>query len=84
MSVCVLSIYSHTCLNNHPFWTLWQETADAEMKLLKISPAKPGASQNKASHKCKTEQGRKLAWFGHVTRHDSFSKTILLGTLDGW
>ena len=24
---------------------------------------------------------RKLAWFGHVTRHDSLSKTILLGTL---
>ena len=24
----------------------------------------------------------KLAWFGHVTRHDNFSKTILQGTLE--
>ena len=23
------------------------------------------------------------SWFGHVTRHDSFSKTILQGTLEG-
>ena len=26
---------------------------------------------------------RKLAWFGHVTRHDSLSKTILHGTFEG-
>ena len=26
---------------------------------------------------------RKLAWFGHVTRHDSLSKTILHGTMEG-
>ena len=26
-----------------------------------------------------TVKRRKLAWFGHVTRHDSLSKTILLG-----
>ena len=26
---------------------------------------------------------RKLAWLGHVARHDSLSKTILQGTLDG-
>ena len=26
---------------------------------------------------------RKLAWLGHVTRHDSFSKTILQGPLEG-
>ena len=26
---------------------------------------------------------RKLAWFRHVTRHDSLSKTILQGTLEG-
>ena len=26
---------------------------------------------------------RKLAWFGHVMRHDRLSKTILQGTLDG-
>ena len=25
----------------------------------------------------------KLAWFGHNTRHDSLSKTILQGTLEG-
>ena len=30
-----------------------------------------------------TVQRRKLAWFGHVTRHDSLSKTILQGTLEG-
>ena len=29
-------------------------------------------------------QRRKLAWFGHVTRHDSLSKTILQGTMEGW
>ena len=27
-----------------------------------------------------TVERRKLAWFGHVTRHNSFSKTILQGT----
>ena len=26
----------------------------------------------------------KLAWFRHVTRHNSLSKTILQGTLEGW
>ena len=30
-----------------------------------------------------TVKRRKLAWFGHVTRHDSLSKTILQGTLEG-
>ena len=25
----------------------------------------------------------KLAWFGHVTRHDSLSRTIPRGTLEG-
>ena len=30
-----------------------------------------------------TVKGRKLAWFEHVTRHDSLSKTILQGTLEG-
>ena len=27
-----------------------------------------------------TVERRKLAWFGHVTRHDSLYKTILQGT----
>ena len=31
-----------------------------------------------------TVERRKLAWFGHVTRHDSLSKTIPQGTLAGW
>ena len=30
-----------------------------------------------------TVERRKLAWFGHVTRPDSLSKTILQGTLEG-
>ena len=30
-----------------------------------------------------TVKRRKLAWFGHVTRHNSLSKTILQGTLEG-
>ena len=30
-----------------------------------------------------TVKRRKLAWFGHVTRHDSLSKTILQGTSEG-
>ena len=30
-----------------------------------------------------TVMRRKLAWFGHVTHHDSLSKTILQGTLEG-
>ena len=30
-----------------------------------------------------TVKRRKLAWFGDVTRHDSLSKTILQGTLQG-
>ena len=29
-----------------------------------------------------TDKRWKLAWFGHVTRHDSLSKTILRGTLE--
>ena len=31
-----------------------------------------------------TVRRRKLAWFRHVTRHDSLSKTIVQGTLEGW
>ena len=31
-----------------------------------------------------TVKRRKLAWFGHVTRHESLSKTILQGTVEGW
>ena len=31
-----------------------------------------------------TVKRRKLAWFIHVTRHDSLSKPILQGTLEGW
>ena len=30
-----------------------------------------------------TVKRRKLAWFGHVTRHDSLSKTTFRGTLEG-
>ena len=30
-----------------------------------------------------TVKGRKLAWYGCVTRHDILSKTILQGTLEG-
>ena len=30
-----------------------------------------------------TVKRRKLAWFGNVTRHDSLSKTVLKGTLEG-
>ena len=30
-----------------------------------------------------TAKRRKLSWFGHVTRHDSLSKTILRGILEG-
>ena len=30
-----------------------------------------------------TIRRRKLAWFGHVTRHKSLSKTMLQGTLEG-
>ena len=26
---------------------------------------------------------RKLAWFGHISRHNSLAKTVLQGTLDG-
>ena len=26
---------------------------------------------------------RKLAWFGHVTRHDTLAKTIMQGTVEG-
>ena len=30
-----------------------------------------------------TVKRQKLAWFGHVTRHDNLSKTILQGTMEG-
>jgi hypothetical protein len=29
-----------------------------------------------------TIKRRKLAWFGHVTRHDTLSKTIMQGTVE--
>ena len=29
-----------------------------------------------------TVKRQKLAWFGHVTRHDNLSQTILQGTLE--
>ena len=31
-----------------------------------------------------TEKRRKLAWFGHVTRHESLSKTYHAGHPEGW
>ena len=31
-----------------------------------------------------TVRRQTLAWFGHLTHHNSLSKTILQGTLDGW
>ena len=34
-------------------------------------------------HLLATVKRRKLAWFGHVTRHDNLSKTILHSTLEG-
>ena len=30
-----------------------------------------------------TIKRRKLAWFGHVTRHDGLCKTVLQGTVEG-
>ena len=33
-------------------------------------------------HLLTTVKRQKLAWFRHVTRHDSLSKTILQGTLE--
>ena len=30
-----------------------------------------------------SRDSKKLAWFGHVTRHDSFFKTILQGIIEG-
>ena len=30
-----------------------------------------------------TVKRRKLQWFGHVTRHDTLSRTILQGTVEG-
>ena len=30
-----------------------------------------------------TVKRRKLAWFGHVTRHDSLCKTMMQGTVEG-
>ena len=30
-----------------------------------------------------TVKRRKLAWFGHITRHESLSKTIMQGTVEG-
>ncbi len=30
-----------------------------------------------------TVKRRKLAWFGHVVRHDSLAKTVLQGTVEG-
>ena len=34
-------------------------------------------------HLLSTVKRRKLLWFGHVTRHDGLSKTILQGTIEG-
>ena len=35
-------------------------------------------------HLLATDKRWKLVWFGHVTYHNSLSKTILQGTLEGW
>ena len=35
------------------------------------------------NHLLETVKWRTIAWFGHVTRHDSLSKTILHGKLEG-
>ena len=35
-------------------------------------------------HLLATVKRWKLAWSGHVTRHNSLSRTILQGTLEGW
>ena len=34
-------------------------------------------------HLLSTVKGRKLAWYGHVTRHNSLCKTIMQGTVEG-
>ena len=41
---------------------------------LKVGPQEPLLA---------TVKRRKLAWFGHVNRHESLSKTILQGTVEG-
>ena len=41
---------------------------------LKVGPQEPLLA---------TVKRRKLLWFGHVNRHDSLSKTILQGTVEG-
>jgi hypothetical protein len=38
----------------------------------------------KQQHLLSVIKRRKLAWYGHVTRHDSLSKTILQETVNGY
>ena len=43
----------------------------------------PSGSTGTSSGNCQETESEKLAWFGHVTHHDSLSKTILQGISKG-
>ena len=49
---------------------------------LKYSIATPPASPRTPTQRIKQTHFTVIAWFGHVTRHDSLSNNILQGTLD--
>ena len=72
-----IQAFETKCLRKHPrFSYLEHKTNDwvrSQINFL-VGPQEPLPA---------TIKRRKLAWFGHVTHHDSLSKTILRGSLEG-
>ena len=71
---------------NHPGFGKQVREETSPYPLLGAQDQRLGAEKDQlpcGSTVLATVKKRKLAWFGHVTRHDSLSKTILQGTLKG-
>ena len=67
-----LSDLNYSVLDRNVLSTKTSDWVQSKINFL-VGPEKPLLA---------TVKRRKLAWFGHVTRHDSLSKTIFHGTLE--
>ncbi|GFR99641.1 endonuclease-reverse transcriptase [Elysia marginata] len=74
MSKAVLFVYLSLAVLAKSAWTFPIAENEETAVVAYVGPQEPLLA---------TVKRRKLAWFGHVTRHDSLSKTILQGTVEG-
>ena len=72
-------------------WTLLSdsESAQGNFSIIRAQDQRQGAEQDPREPLLTTTGRRKLAWFGHVTRQSSHSRTILQGNFEsgrrrGW